>query len=322
MAVQRHFPNFVQNFKLKPDYLKPQDKVAILAPAGRVFQEELEENLNFLKSLDLIPILGENLFQDFFEGYHYAGNPEQRIADFQQALDNPEIKAIWCARGGYGSVLLLDNLIWDKFLENPKWIIGYSDITAFHNHVNNWNIPSLHGITVKRLNTPYTEESFISFRKALMGEELKYEIPFHPFNKLGEVQGKLVGGNLSIIYSLLGSKSAIHGENLILFIEDWNENWYALHRMMMGIKRAGILEKIKGLIVGSFTRMDVEEENPQFLEPFDETSHQIIHKFMEEYSIPVCFQFPAGHIGDNRALRMGTEIKLSVTNQSSIVEFT
>src|SRR5690606_35555823 len=111
MAVQRHFPNLVQNFKLKPDYLKPQDKVAILAPAGRVFQEELEENLNFLKSLDLIPILGENLFQDFFEGYHYAGNPEQRIADFQQALDNPEIKAIWCARGGYGSVLLLDNLI-------------------------------------------------------------------------------------------------------------------------------------------------------------------------------------------------------------------
>lgn len=313
MAVKFAFYTFIQNFSLKPAFLKPNDKIAIVAPSGRVFKQELKENIDFLTSLELVPVLGENLFADFYNGYHYAGTIQQRLQDFQFALDNEEIKAIWCARGGYGAVQLIDQLNWDKFLINPKWIIGYSDITAFHNHLNNWEIPTLHAITVKKLNLTYTDESFETFQKAIFGEKLYYEIPANTFNKTGNAHGKLVGGNLSIIYSLNGSLSALNGDNLILFMEDWNENWYHLDRMLMNLKRSGLLGKIKGLIVGSFTRMDIQEENPEFLAEYDSMSYQIIHQYMENYNIPVCFGFPAGHTGDNRALLMGTEVEFTVS---------
>ncbi len=313
MAVKFAFYTFIQNFSLKPAFLKPNDKIAIIAPSGRVFKQELKENIDFLTSLELVPVLGENLFADFYNGYHYAGTIQQRLQDFQFALDNEEIKAIWCARGGYGAVQLIDQLNWDKFLINPKWIIGYSDITAFHNHLNNWEIPTLHAITVKKLNLTYTDESFETFQKAIFGEKLYYEIPGNTFNKTGNAQGKLVGGNLSIIYSLNGSLSALNGDNLILFMEDWNENWYHLDRMLMNLKRSGLLGKIKGLIVGSFTRMDIQEENPEFLAEYDSMSYQIIHQYMENYNIPVGFGFPAGHTGDNRALILGTEVEFTVS---------
>lgn len=313
MAVKFAFYTFIQNFSLKPAFLKPNDKIAIVAPSGRVFKQELKENIDFLTSLELVPVLSENLFADFYNGYHYAGTIQQRLQDFQFALDNEEIKAIWCARGGYGAVQLIDQLNWDKFLSHPKWIIGYSDITAFHNHLNNWDIPTLHAITVKKLNLTYTDESFETFQKAIFGEKLYYEIPGNTFNKTGNAQGKLVGGNLSIIYSLNGSLSALNGDNLILFMEDWNENWYHLDRMLMNLKRSGLLGKIKGLIVGSFTRMDIQEENPEFLAEYDSMSYQIIHQYMENYNIPVCFGFPAGHTGDNRALLMGTEVEFTVS---------
>lgn len=295
--------------------------MAIIAPSGRVFESELKENLDFLRSLELHPVLGQNLFQEYFEGYFYAGTPQQRAEDLQNALDDDQVKAIWFARGGYGAVHLLDQINWTKFQKYPKWLIGYSDITAIHNHVNNWDIPSLHAITVKRLNTIYTPESFQSFEKALLKGDLSYEIPAHSLNKIGVAKGKLVGGNLSLLYSLVGSNSALQGDDLILFIEDWNENWYHLDRMMMSLKRSGLLARIKGLILGSFTRMDVEEENPEFLADYDEVSYQIIHKFIENYSIPVCFQFPAGHIGDNRALIMGTQVELEVSNTTTRLEF-
>ncbi len=306
---------------MKPDFLQAGDKVAIVAPSGRVFKEELQENLEFLKSLGLTPVFGNHLFEDYYNGYQYAGKKEQRLQDFQFALDNEEIKAIWCARGGYGAVQLLDKLNWDKFLQKPKWIIGYSDITAFHNHINNWGVPTLHAVTVKKLNLPYQNETFTTLKTALFGEKLTYQINAHPFNKSGTARGKLVGGNLSIIYSLTGSLSAIKGENLILFIEDWNENWYHLDRMMMNLKRSGLLDSIKGLVVGSFTRMDIENENPEFLSDYDSTSYEIIRQFMENYTIPVCYQFPAGHIGDNRALMMGTEVELNIYKANVNLEF-
>jgi len=306
---------------LKPEFLQPNDKVAIVAPSGRVFKEELQDNLDFLNSMELVPVFGKNLYADFYNGYHYAGTVQQRLHDFQSALDNDEIKAIWCARGGYGAVQLLDQIDWDKFLQQPKWLIGYSDITAFHNHLNNWDIATLHAVTVKKLNLNYNELTFQTLRKSLFGEELNYEITTHPFNITGQARGKLVGGNLSIIYSLSGSLSALQGDNLILFIEDWNENWYHLDRMLMNLKRSGLLGKIKGLIVGSFTRMDLEEENPDFSAEYDETSYQIIRQFMENYNIPVCFGFPAGHIGDNRALVMGSEVTLEVRENIVFLNF-
>ncbi len=306
---------------MKPDFLQAGDKVAIVAPSGRVFKEELQENLEFLKSMELTPVFGNHLFEDYYSGYHYAGRIEQRLRDFQFAIDNEEIKAVWCARGGYGAVQLLDKLNWDTFLQKPKWIIGYSDITAFHNHLNNWDIPTLHAVTVKKLNVIYQNETLETLKTVLFGEKVKYQIQSHPFNKIGTSRGKLVGGNLSIIYSLSGSLSAIKGENLILFIEDWNENWYHLDRMMMNLKRSGLLSSIKGLVVGSFTRMDIEDENPEFLSDYDSTSYEIIRQFMENYTIPVCYQFPAGHIGDNRALMMGNEVKLNVYENNANLEF-
>ncbi len=306
---------------MNPDFLKPNDKVAIVAPSGRVFKEELQENIDFLISLGLVPVLAEHLFDDFYNGYHFAGTVQSRIRDFQWALDHDEIKAIWCARGGYGAVHLIDQLDWEKFIQKPKWLIGYSDITVFHNHLNNWDIPTLHGLTIKKLNTTYHPETFSSLKKVLFGEELSYEISAHSLNKTGNVRGKLVGGNLSLIYSLTGSLSALQGDNLILFIEDWNENWYHLDRMMMNLKRSGLLGRIKGLIVGSFTRMDVEDENPDFHSEFDPTSYQIIHQFMENYQIPVCFGFPAGHIGDNRALILGREVELKISVEKIKLEY-
>lgn len=306
---------------LQPDFLQPKDKVAIIAPSGRVFQKELESNLEFLNSLELQAVFGENLFQTHFEAYYYAGNLEQRLSDFQWALDSDNIKAIWMARGGYGAVHLLDFIQWDKFKKKPKWIIGYSDITAIHNHINNWNIPSLHAITVKQLDGQYTSKSFQSLKNALFGEPLKYKINPHPLNKIGETKGKLVGGNLSLIYSLIGSPSAINGKNCILFIEDWNENWYHLDRMMMNLKRSGLLSQIKGLIIGSFTQMDTEKGNPNYNKSFDEISNQIIRKFIDEFDFPVCFEFPAGHIGDNRALILGHEVELKITKTQVIIDF-
>lgn len=306
---------------MKPIFLQPLDKVAIIAPSGRILREDIHDNLNLLASWGLIPVLGNNLFEHYYEGYHYAGTVEQRRSDFQSALDNDEIKAIWCARGGYGAIHLIDRIYWEKFLKNPKWIIGYSDITAFHNHLNNFGIATLHAVTVKKLNLEYKKETFDSLKAALFGEKLSYEIPFHPLNQGGEATGKLVGGNLSLIYSLTGTRSAIRGEDLLLFIEDWNENWYHLDRMLMNLQRSGLLEKIKGLIVGSFTRMDIEDENPYFFADYDEASCQLIHKFMENYNIPVCFGFPAGHIGDNRTLIMGSEATLKVSENNTTLEF-
>ncbi len=306
-------------FHLKPEFLKPNDKIAIVAPSGRVFPEEIEDGLKLIKTWGLIPVLGENLFEDYYNGYHYAGTDKQRASDFQKALDNDEIKAIWCARGGYGAVKIIENLNWNKFLQNPKWIIGYSDITAIHNHINNFDVESIHGITAKRLNTAYKDETFFTFKKILFGEKLNYEIPSHSFNKKGKAKGKLVGGNLSLICSLAGSSSFIKGNDLILFIEDWNENWYHIDRMMTNLKRNGLLDRIRGLIAGSFTRMDVEAENPDFNSFYDENTYQVIQKIMTEFEIPIAYEFPAGHTGDNRALIFGMEVLLNVNKNSVIL---
>lgn len=306
---------------MKPPFLKANDKVAIVAPAGRVFEAELLENIRFLESLGLTPILSENLFNEYYDGYHYAGKVEDRLSDFQTALNDDDIKAIWCARGGYGSVHLLEDLNWNGFLQNPKWIIGYSDITAIHNRVNNMGIATIHGLTIKKLNADYTVETFESLKTALFGEKLNYKIQTNPLNKEGKTSGRLAGGNLSLIYSLTGTEMVLKGDDLILFIEDWHENWYHLDRMLMNLKLTGLLSKIKGLIVGSFTKMDVEEENSEYDSPYDSESYRIIHNFIKDLKIPVCFGFPAGHIGDNRALILGSEVQLNVGKNHVTLDF-
>lgn len=306
---------------MTPTFLNPNDKISIIAPSGRVFPFELEDGLNLIRQWKLDYKLSSNLYEDFYFGYHYAGTNLQKAEDLQNALDDNETKAIWCARGGYGSAKILDLIDWTNFKKKPKWIIGYSDITAIHNHINNWNIASIHGVTVKRLNVNYSNESFETLRSILYGHPLSYTIDPHPYNQLGHAQGKLVGGNLSIIYSLIGSQSFIHGEDIILFIEDWNENWYHIDRILTNLERNGFLSNIKGLIVGSFTQMDVKDENSEFKNPYDTTTYQIIQNFMLKYNIPVCYQFPAGHTGDNRALIFGENCTLLVNKKNVTLKF-
>lgn len=301
--------------------LKVGSRVAIIAPAGRVFKKEIEFAVDWLRENQWQAVFSEDLFYEYNFGYFFAGTDEHRLYQMQQALDDDTIDAIWFARGGYGSVRLIDEINFDKFIKKPKWLIGYSDITVFHNAINNMDIPTIHAVTAKQLNTQYSSKTYISLAKVLKGESLFYEIPTHILNQKGNAKGKLVGGNLSMIYSQLGSRTAIKKEDSILFIEDWQENWYHLDRMLMALKRSGLFESIKGLIVGSFTKMDIKEENKDYSIPFDSVSNQIILSHFRELNIPICFNFPAGHIGDNRALVLGAEAKLLVDSHNSSLIF-
>ena len=295
----------------KPNYLKPQDKVAIVCTARKFTAIDAQPAMDLLKSWDLIPVLGITIGLDNFQ---LGGSDEERAADFQAQLDNPEIKAIWIARGGYGSVRIIDKLNFDKFLQNPKWIVEFSDITVLHSHINTLGVSTIHGIM------PYTvpntaETSIDSLKKALFGESLSYEISSHSDNRIGKTTGELVGGNLSIIYSLLGSESSIDTNGKILYIEDLDEYLYHIDRMMQNLKRNGYFKNLKGLIVGGMTDM---HDNSI---PFGLDAIGIIKDVTSEYDFPICFDFPAGHVKDNRALRLGQEISFEVTENKVEVNF-
>lgn len=309
---------------IQPDFLKEGDKIAIVAPAKRMLKGELDEAIDLINSWKLIPVLGKNIYAEYDFGYKYAGTDEIRREDFQWALDDTEIKAIWCARGGYGSVKIIDGLDLTNFKKNPKWIIGYSDITVFHNHFNRLGFQTLHAVTAKKLAVvDYHPDSYQSVYKALFGQKMHYQIGKHSFNKLGEAEGELVGGNLSIVYSLLGSESAIvKPSEKILFLEDWFENWYAVDRMLMNLKRNKILSEVKGIVLGSFTYMDTEEENGEnYNHPFDPKTYEVIHGFTQDLGIPVAFGFPAGHTGYNVALKMGAKVHLNVAPNNVNLHF-
>ena len=304
---------------IQPDFLKEGDKIAIVAPAKRMLQGELDEAIALIKSWKLVPVLGKNIYAEYDFAYKYAGTDEVRTEDFQWALDDVEIKAVWCARGGYGSVKIIDELDLTHFKKHPKWIIGYSDITVFHNHFNRLGYQTLHAVTAKKLaNTDYLPISYQSVYDVLFGKEIQYDNSIHAYNNLGEVKGELVGGNLSIVCSLLGSESAIiNPSDKILFLEDWFENWYAVDRMLMNLKRNGILNQVKGIILGSFTHMDTEEENAEnYNSAYDPKTYEVIHYFTKNLNVPVVYGFPAGHTGHNVALKMGAKVHLNVTSNN------
>lgn len=304
-----------------PSPLKPNAKIAIVAPAGRIFKHELDFALDWIEQNGWQASYKEELFREHNFGYFYAGQDAHRLQLLQDAINDDSVDAIWFARGGYGSVRLVDQLDLTQFKAHPKWLIGYSDITVFHNHLNNLGIKTLHAVTAKQLKVSYTDETYSSLKKVLTGEKLHYQVPSNPHNIHGKAKGKLVGGNLSMIYSLLGSTSFIAGDDLILFIEDWQENWYHLDRMMMALKRSGLFSKLKGLVVGSFTKMDTREENDNYETDFDEISNQIILSFFEQNNIPVAFNFPSGHIGDNRALVLGETVDFEVNSEAVQLAF-
>lgn len=304
---------------IQPSYLKQGDKIAIVAPAKRMLEGELSEAIQLIKDWGFEAVLGKNIYKQYDLGYLYAGTDYERASDFQWAIDDPEIKAIWCARGGYGSVKIIDQLNFDAFITNPKWVIGYSDITVFHNHINRLGFQTIHGVTAKKLaDVEYHLDSYPSLYQALTGENINYSIPSsNPYNKIGEAKGELIGGNLSIVYSLLGSESAINPKGKILFLEDWFENWYAVDRMLMNLKRNGVFDQISGLLLGSFTHMDTElENNENYNHPYDPKTYNVIHELTKTLNIPIGYEFPAGHTGHNLSLKMGEVFRLKVDSKS------
>jgi muramoyltetrapeptide carboxypeptidase len=299
-----------QTNMITPPYLQKGDTVAIVATARKHIDDDLKFAKNLLNSWGLNVKIGSTIGLDLNQ---LAGTDEKRAADFQAQMDNHNIKAIWCARGGYGTVRMVDLLDFTQFKKTPKWVIGFSDVTVLHNHLNTMGFKSLHGIMT--VSSKATDDAKESLRKALFGEKLEYKIDTHNMNRYGTATGELVGGNLSILYSLLGSKSAIECKDKILFIEDLDEYLYHIDRMMMNLKRCGCLENLKGIVVGGMVKMKDNDI------PWGKDALEIIQDVTKDLKIPVIYNFPAGHIQDNRTLIMGNTVTIESKKECSTMTF-
>lgn len=283
----------------------PGDTIAIVSTASDTDTSRVFPFVRFMESKGFVILLADGVF-DNEQGF--AGPAEQRARIFQQLLDRPDIKAIICARGGYGTVAILDQLDFTAFRRHPKWICGFSDITALHSHLHTLGFPTLHSTMPVSFHADDPDNANnTSLLSALRGDTLSYSCEPMPENRCGTATGTLVGGNLSLLYSLLESPSSINTDGTILFIEDVDENIYHIHRMLMALDRAGKLKNLKAVIVGGMTRIRVDD---YFM---DETINTTILRIFEKYDYPVCFDFPAGHGGENVTLRLGCTVTLSVT---------
>ena len=286
---------------IQAPYLKKGDRIAIVASARKVSREELQPAIELFKSWGLEVMLSKNLFE---AENQYAGSDAERAADLQTMFDDETVKAVICARGGYGILRIIHKVDFTKFKQHPKWMIGFSDVTILHSHIHNLGIQTLHAKMLLNINK--NPESTETLRKALFGEALNFEIESHPLNRKGKAEGQLVGGNLSLLYALAGSVSDIDTKGKILFIEDLDEYLYHIDRMMLNLKRSGKLSQLKGLVVGGMTDM---KDNAI---PFGKTAEEIIMDAVKEFNYPVCFNFPAGHIDRNLALIFGRNVDLEV----------
>ncbi|MBD98373.1 MAG: LD-carboxypeptidase [Verrucomicrobia bacterium] len=290
-------------------FLNEGDQIRIISTARKISQDELTPAIRMLKSWGLKVSLGENIQA---VSHQFAGTKAQRQHDLQTALDDPNVKAILCARGGYGTIQLIDELDFTAFRIHPKWLIGYSDITALHNHINqNFGIETLHA--TMPINFPIDtieNKSTQSLKDSLFGVNQTYEFEAKSPSLLNfeSLEGRLYGGNLSIIYSLTGTSSQLKKENSILFFEDLDEYLYHIDRMLMNLRRAGLFNGCKAVIVGGMSDMN---DNTV---PYGATAEEIIKENLEEYGIPVIFGFPAGHVEPNLALRMGAKVRLENKN--------
>jgi muramoyltetrapeptide carboxypeptidase len=285
----------------QPEFLKKGGKIGIIAPARKVSMEEMLPAIEILNSWGLEVVLGKNLF---CEENQFSGSDEQRAEDLQTMLNDSSIKAIISARGGYGTLRIIDKIDFSKFIKQPKWIIGYSDITVLHSHIHTLGVATIHA--TMPINFTKNTEATESLRKALFGETITYNFQTHPLNKntKNNIEGEIIGGNLSLIYALATSVSDIDTKGKILFIEDLDEYLYHIDRMMLNLKRSGKLTDLKALVVGGMTDM---KDNSV---PFGKTAEEIILDAVKEYNYPVYFAFPAGHIDRNLALYFGKKAKL------------
>jgi muramoyltetrapeptide carboxypeptidase len=296
-----------ERFGSHPPYLKAGDFIGITCPAGSIDQREARYAQVMLDRWGYKIKLGTTIGKNW---NRFAGTDEERAQDFQRLLDDPSIKAIIFGRGGYGTMRMMDKVNWDSFKAKPKWLIGYSDITAFHCHVNkNFGIPTIHG----RMAGGFGSEediSEISLKELLSGKPMKYRWRPYPLNRGGNAEGILVGGNLSLIYAMQASSSELDTTNKILFIEDVSEYKYTVDRMLMNLKRSGKLSKLAGLIVGGFTGTKDDDEGY-----FTMSMEEIILEKVKEYKYPVSFGFPAGHQRPNLAIKFGMPYTMSVKQE-------
>ncbi len=302
------------NALIRPSNLKQGDTVCIIAPAGHVKLAYVNKGIALLESWGLHAKLGKNLYK---QDNTFAGTDSERLADLQEALDNPNIKAIWCARGGYGAVRIIDAVDWSGFKKHPKWLIGFSDITVLHNALHNLGYESMHALMPISLSTDRPirrAKPIASLHDALFGTALHYEIASSPFNKNGKASGQVIGGNLAIVYSLLQSDLTLDCTNKILFLEEVGEYHYAVDRMLISLRRAGYFEHCKGLIIGG---MSMKQDDPDFGKKVEE----IVLDACKTYDFPIIFDFPAGHIVDNRVVLLGRNATIQSDTKISTIVF-
>lgn len=291
----------INNIPVIP-YLKKGDKIAITCPAKKL-PAPMDDAVTLLQSWGLEVVIGETVNASY---HQFAGDDELRARDLQHFIDDDEIKAIIAARGGYGTIRIIDKVNFDRFRTNPKWLVGFSDITVLHAHLfSNYNAQTIHG--QMPVNIPdASAHSLETLRCALFGEDLNYKFNAHKLNRAGETTGIVVGGNLSLLIAVMGSISEYDYDGKILFIEDVGEYLYSIDRMIRALDRAGKLKNLAGLIVGGVT--DIKDNDI----PFGQTVPEIVMEVVKSYSYPVCFDFPAGHIPDNQSLILGRVLKLNI----------
>lgn len=299
---------------IRPPYLKRRDTIGIVSTARKVTEAELAPAIKKFQEWGLKVAIGKNLFNEYNQ---FAGTDEERAEDFQAMLDDPNIKAIVCARGGYGTIRVMEELSFFKFKKDPKWIVGYSDITVIHSYMQkHFSCETIHA--TMPLNFPEDgsdNESTLSLKAALFGELPVQNAAPHAFNRKGETGGILTGGNLSLIQSLRGTYLEADMNGRILFIEDVDEYLYHIDRMMMNLKTSGILGGLKGMIVGGFSEMKDNDI------PFGKNAYEIIKEAVDDFDFPVCFGFEAGHLPVNKAMYMGRPVKLTITEEGVELRF-
>ena len=307
--------NVLKTQLIQPEYLKSGDTISIVAPSGVLnnFDDKITKAINIFKSWGLNVVIGNHIFD---KNGHFAGTDKNREKDFQKALDNKNIKAIWCARGGYGAVRIIDNLNFDSYLKNPKWIIGFSDITVIHNKLNLLNSESIHAMMITGFDDiDQNNDSLSKLKNVLFGDNLSYSINSNKNNKTGKSEGILVGGNLTLIQSTISSKTELKMKDKILFIEEIGEYAYHIDRMLYSLKRADYFENCKGLIVGQIS--DVKKNTTDF----GRSINEIILDILDEYNFPILFDFPAGHEKTNFPIILGRKVILDVSKSDSKVIF-
>lgn len=299
---------------ITPQPIKAGSKIRIVSPAGKIEKKYVMPAVEWLQSEGYRVELGQHVFAKHFQ---FAGTDEQRLADLQEALNDPDCDAIICSRGGYGTVRIIDKLNFTNFFEKPKWLVGFSDITILHSCLNNMEVPTIHGVMPRYFfNKEWMPtEDLLSMMKLITGKEISYSIDITSFDRVGVAKAEMVGGNLSIITSLHGTIYDIETDGKILFLEDIDEFLYHTDRMVHQLKLSGKLDNLAGLILGDFTDMKDNES------PFGKNVHEIIAEAVEDYNYPVCCGFPAGHDKKNLALAFGKEWELEVSEKGTTLNF-